>query len=104
MKARQWARILACVAGAVCLGAASEARAEEAEDVDIEEESAALDEAADALVAQGICEVCRRTCARGRCLPICARIRCAAPDWLRRDVVDPPPWRWRDRWPRTLPR
>ena len=99
MGARQWARVFACVIGAVCLGAAGEARAEDAEDVEIEEE--ALDETSDALLAQGICEVCRRTCARGRCLPICARIRCAAPDWRWRVY---PPWRWPERDPRPFVR
>ncbi|MDI3285573.1 hypothetical protein [Polyangium sp. 15x6] len=87
--------LLACVMGAMVVGAGSEARAEDAEDVDAEGE--VLDEASDALFTQGICELCRRTCARGRCLPICLRIRCAAPDWW--DRVYPP-----DLWRRGEPR
>ncbi|MDC0744457.1 hypothetical protein [Polyangium mundeleinium] len=91
MRMRPWAGVLAWVMGAMVVGAGGEARAEDAEDVG--EERAAVDEASEALVTQGICELCRRTCARGRCLPICARIRCAPPDW--RDRVYPP-WRWRE--------
>ncbi|MDI1444112.1 hypothetical protein [Polyangium sp. 6x1] len=91
MRMRPW--ILAWVVGAMVVGAGVEARAEDTEGEG--EESATLDEASDALVTQGICEMCRRTCARGRCLPICLRIRCAAPDW--RDRVYPPDlWRWRE--------
>jgi len=96
MKLRRW--FVAWVMGGMCAFAAAEARAEEAEEVDVEEESAALEEeTSEAELAQriGICEICRRTCARGRCLPICMRIRCAAPD-LRRDLIDPPPWRERN--------
>lgn len=90
MRMRPW--FLAWVMGAMFVGAAGEARAEDAEDVD-GVESEVRGEAADALVAQGICELCSRTCARRRCLPICLRIRCAAPDW--RERVNPP-WLWRD--------